>query len=233
MDEDVPWPRGFPLNRIVESSEQTHAITMLDSQVLRASKGVFKVGQVQSLANHDPDMDAIYRLTRKLPLTFSESVKTPKLAAGFKNLLLQPQVAAPCNAQASLHFALWDLLLPVTVHGRVSDIWRSYWAQALYWRSGYGIAFANLKVVQVRNAHGYLADLSSEIPLYKQSGALVDFIKQWAASQLPTGDPFSEAMIDLTIGMYEREYIETEDVELMIAWVASLQMLNLGFPSLK
>ena len=35
---------------------------------------------------------------------------------------------APYNAQATLHMhgALWTLLLPVTVHGRVSDIWRSY-----------------------------------------------------------------------------------------------------------
>lgn len=37
---------------------------------------------------------------------------------------------APYNAQATLHMhsALWTLLLPVTVHGRVSDIWRSYCA---------------------------------------------------------------------------------------------------------
>jgi hypothetical protein len=33
---------------------------------------------------------------------------------------------APYNAQATLHLytALWSLLLPVTIHGRVSDIWR-------------------------------------------------------------------------------------------------------------
>ena len=34
----------------------------------------------------------------------------------------------PYNAQATLHFyeAFWALYLPVTVAGRVSDIWRSY-----------------------------------------------------------------------------------------------------------
>lgn len=37
------------------------------------------------------------------------------------------------NAQATLHFysALWSLMLPVTVHGRVSDIWRGYAAQRI------------------------------------------------------------------------------------------------------
>ena len=28
-----------------------------------------------------------------------------------------------------MYSSLWSLLLPVTVHGRVSDIWRGYFAQ--------------------------------------------------------------------------------------------------------
>lgn len=41
----------------------------------------------------------------------------------------------PYNAQCvvNLHVAFWSLLLPVSVNGRVSDIWRSYISQKLLW----------------------------------------------------------------------------------------------------
>ncbi len=52
------------------------------------------------------------------------------------NLVLRRGVFTPFNAQATLWrggdldtYAL--MLLPTTVHGRVSDIWRSYFAQWL------------------------------------------------------------------------------------------------------
>ena len=45
--------------------------------------------------------------------------------------MLPPGMYAPTNAQATLHTykALWAMLLPMTVHGRVSDIWRGYFAE--------------------------------------------------------------------------------------------------------
>lgn len=53
--------------------------------------------------------------------------------------------------QATLHFppAYWGMLLPVTVHGRVSDIWRSYFTQALLPSTGAVTAFAPPWVEQV------------------------------------------------------------------------------------
>lgn len=45
------------------------------------------------------------------------------------------------------------------VHGRVSDIWRSYIAQRLLWDVGYSIAFAPPMVDQLRSPHNYLADM--------------------------------------------------------------------------
>ena len=40
----------------------------------------------------------------------------------------------PYNAQATLHTykALWAMLLPISVKGRVSDIWRSYFSQRIF-----------------------------------------------------------------------------------------------------
>lgn len=53
--------------------------------------------------------------------------------------------------QATLHFppAFWGMLLPVTVHGRVSDIWRSYFTQALLPSTGAITVFAPAWVTQV------------------------------------------------------------------------------------
>jgi hypothetical protein len=48
-------------------------------------------------------------------------------------------------------------MLPTTVHGRVSDIWRSYVAQHAMRCKGIRLAFAAPSVEQVRNDHDYLA----------------------------------------------------------------------------
>lgn len=56
------WPRGLPLQDI----KFNHS-----SVVLRSTEIPLKsIGIIQSLANHDPDVDAIYRLTQPLPFSF-------------------------------------------------------------------------------------------------------------------------------------------------------------------
>ena len=70
------------------------------------------------------------------------------------------------------HLAHALRLLPISVHGRVTDIWRAYFTQRLLWGCGYRVAFAYPWVTQYRNAHNYLADFNSELPLYQQAGAL-------------------------------------------------------------
>ena len=65
---------------------------------------------IQSLANHDPDVDAIYRMTRPLPISFHRE----------ETILVPPRaVYTPWNAQAVLlsEAAVFGLLLPVTVTG--------------------------------------------------------------------------------------------------------------------
>lgn len=49
------------------------------------------------------------------------------------------------------------------VHGRVSDIWRSYISQRLLWDIGYRVAFAPPLVNQFRSPHNYLADMQVRI----------------------------------------------------------------------
>jgi hypothetical protein len=216
MTKNPCWPRGFPLDRIKpNSSSVTHEIPMVATDKVRPSD----VGIVQYLANHDPDVDAIYRLTQPLPFTFPQKGPT---------LLVPKGSYAPYNAQATLHTysALWSLLLPVTVHGRVSDIWRGYAAQRVGMDFGMRLAFAPPAVEQIRNPHNYLADFDSEAPLYLTSLRLVEQINEWhsKAATLPG------RIEDLWILMYEHGYLQLKDVELLQAWLTSLISAGYRFP---
>lgn len=143
----APWPRGFPLEYIkgieevssvdgarIGSNDENSLLRHEDTVMTTRTISAASIGIVQSLANNDPDVDAIYRLTQPLPLNFPTKghlVAPP------------PHSFSPYNAQATLHkySALWSLLLPVTVHGRVSDIWRSYFFQRIARDYGIRVVF--------------------------------------------------------------------------------------------
>ena len=74
---------------------------------------------MQGLANLDPDVDAIYRLTQPLDVHFKSDI--PAVA-------LPRDVVCPWNSQNTLFAqdAFWGLLIPVTTTFRVCDIWRRY-----------------------------------------------------------------------------------------------------------
>lgn len=126
------WPRGYPLDNINDEGHPPLSHEKLD-----------KPPAIQQfLADEDPDVDAIYRLTGKLPCQFGGEEKT----------LLVPQGSfTPYNAQCVVHSqrAFWGMLLPVTVNGRVSDIWRSYITQRLLWDLDERVAFLPAKVDRV------------------------------------------------------------------------------------
>ena len=285
------WPRGFPLEHVKDNRTFKASFT-------RRAWPARRVGVVQSLADHDPDVDGIYRLTQTLPFTFPpastraagnkdgrrlEAVVSDEEAAAqaaeeearrqraikaiasglqqapaaakrllspkddgrrlkanggkkrsvdgaFMTLSLRRGTMMPYNAQATLHSydALWGLLLPCTVHGRVTDIWRAYYTQRLLWDAGFRIAFSTPWVTQYRNAHNYLADFNSELPLYQQAGALVDALLAWkpAASTMPG------RVEELYILMYEMNIVGLDDVKLAQAWLQDLVRLGYRFPPL-
>jgi len=105
------WPRGLPLDAIARSLD--------DVAVLRRAR-VRPVIE-QRLANGDPDVDAIFRLTRRprhsdIRIHFDAEAPTVALA---------PPLLCPYNSQNTLYRAdaFFTLLLPVTVAFRVTDIW--------------------------------------------------------------------------------------------------------------
>ncbi len=223
------WPRGLPLEEIRLSSAMAcnlSAAPLLDYDIVEEGL-IVDVGVIQSLADHDPDVDAIYRLSPlPLPFTFSPDVDGGlPVALGHEDRLMSPY-----NAQATLHMrsALWAMLLPISVHGRVSDIWRSYFAQRLFWETGTTVAFAAPWVVQMRNPHDYLADFEAESDLYGRSGELIRYLTQeWNCSEDAGIDA---CMMALYLGMYKTGIVEHADVQLAAAWLADIKAIGYDFP---
>ena len=145
--------------------------------------------------------------------------------------MVPSHVYAPYNAQATIHTyqALWALLLPFTVPGRVSDIWRGYFAQAIFKDLGLHLVFLPPVIVQDRNEHHYLADMQAELDLYFKGGKLLEFLSSWTS----TATTVPGRMEDLWIDLYERGYIERNDVQVVQFWLAALEEINYKFPSLQ
>lgn len=186
------WPRGLPLEYIKDPST-------IFNNVLTKN---INVGVVQSLANKQPDVDAIFRFTREVPFNFN---------LNRTNAFLVPlNKFCPFNAQATLWYsqAFEYMLLPVTVHGRVSDIWRGYIMQKVSQQKKIRTLFVSPQVVQNRNFHRNQDDFIAEYPLYTKSRRLLHFLNNIKYT----------STMQLYIDLYERDYIEYADINLLLMW---------------
>lgn len=209
------WPRGLPL---------THAknTTSTATFVSYNKESCKNIGILQSLADNDADVDAILRLTsHHYPVTFDKRAFVIEIKNG--NF-------APFNAQATL-FAkscFWALLLPLGVHGRVSDIWRSFIAQTLMKLTGNTLAFSSPWVKQNRTTHDILADFDAEIPLYTQTLELISFLKDWECFY----DSFEMCMEQLYCDLYDFDILGGSDVFLVRSWLSDLKSNGYYFPKI-
>ena len=210
------WPRGFPMDHVMvggtQGSIHTDGVHSFPTN---------RIGVPQSLADHDPDIDAVHRLTKRLPFSFR-----PEAAS--RALMVPLGVYSPYNAQATVHTAdaMWAALLPKTVLGRVSDIWRGYFAERVFARVGLHVVFTPPRVTQNRNAHSYLADMDAESDLYFKADKLVEFLSLWGDDS----DTVQCSMERLWAALYERTYIELGDVLMAQRWLGALEAVGYIFP---
>jgi len=211
------WPRGFPLDFI--NDEET-SVAVVDSNARLATRHQLAV--IQSLADHDPDVDAIYRLTRPLPVYFQR-----------RNTLLIPPRGTfiPWNAQAVVlrKPAFFGLLLPVSVTGRVSDIWRSYITSRLLWETEYLVGFSSPVVKQYRNPHSYMKDLEDEKDLYYNVDKLLSTLLAW---ETDAHQSLQDAYLNLMAKLVSLGFFHERDLELSRAWCKDLKSLGYTWPSI-
>lgn len=152
------WPRGLPLRMITTQFD-------LESKL---SPAECKVGIWQGLADEDPDVDAIYRLTSDTLVNFASR---PPLVVGKGTI-------SPFNTQNTLvRKELFPLMyLPTYVTFRFTDILRGFIAQPIMWLYGYELGFLDATVVQKRNPHDYMKDFVSEIPMYLHTERVMELV---------------------------------------------------------
>lgn len=221
----LSWPRGYALQKILPQQSgdtQVAAATKprpSEMEVQDVTMKAAEIGVEQMLAQYNPDVDAIYRLTKKLPLVFEQK----------KAVVLEPGTYSPFNAQATLWHrpAFFAMLLPTSVNGRVSDILRSYISQPLLWARKLKLAFVAPEVeVTNRNPHDLIGDLNGEWPLYGELPVMVEdmeaHVRRNASQEL--GGP--SALFSLYVYLYEHGLVEESDVRLAAAWTRDVLRLQ-------
>jgi len=151
------WPRGFPLELILENKEKK--ITQIQNPL---------VGIWQGLVNNEPDVDAIYRLTLNKTINFSKN----------EPIVLSKGVFCPFNSQNTI----WKkeffpyMYLPISVTFRMTDILRGYVAQRCLWEHESFLGFTGPTMIQERNPHNLIEDFKSEIPCYTFSLKIIEIL---------------------------------------------------------
>jgi hypothetical protein len=196
---EIPiWPRGFALDHIQDP------VVLINKQL----ETVFCPIQ-QGLANGNPDVDAIYRLTSKLSINFNQ----------INNIALGYGTWCPFNSQNTTWFrdAFPLMYLPSFCNFRMTDIWRSFIAQRIAWTNDWNVLFHNATVFQERNEHNILKDFEDEIPGYIQNSMICD---ELLTLDLKVGKQF---LFDNLILCYkkfiEKKMIDKKELALLDDWI--------------
>lgn len=202
------WPRGFPLEKIGIPERGSIDCTGEHFSPIQ-----------QGLANGDADVDAVYRLTNNSLITFSDD----------EPLILGKGVWCPFNSQntwwTSVAFEL--MYLPSYCSFRMTDIWRSFVAQACLWPNDWRLSFHAPSVFQERNQHDLLRDFQDEVPGYLNNQKIVDVFN---SLNLRKGQyALHENMFLCYEKLIEMGLVEAKELEILSAWHRDLVNVGLEF----
>lgn len=196
------WPRGYPLNYLLEKTQP------------KEETATNKIGVCQFLANEDPDVDAIYRLTNNKMITFEDN----------EPIVLDKGTVSPFNSQNTIFskefFPL--LFLPAFVTFRFTDILRGLVAQPILWQNDARLLFGKATVVQKRNPHNYLKDFESEIPVYLYSEKVIDVVSTAVAEV----SGLSQQLIAAYEALLSENIVTNEEVQLLKMWVSDVEQVG-------
>ncbi|XP_046850969.1 probable glycosyltransferase STELLO1 [Xenia sp. Carnegie-2017] len=210
------WPRGYPLENIGDPVQRTFVKCDNIQPLIR-----------QGVVNGDPDVDAIFRLTRKdvgVKLDVEFDSKAPPV-------LIPPGTYTPFNCQNTVYLynAFWGLVLPPSQTLRVTDIWRSFYVKRLLQEIDGYLGFFGPSAYQERNSHSYLEDFIDEKALYYNAGRFIEFLRKWKPTKL---DFFSQ-ILELTIALVNENFLEPIDALIMKAWLTDLVSMGYVIPQLR
>lgn len=195
------WPRGFPLELVNESFRT-------DSQL---SGPVAQDCAIQQfLADENPDVDAVYRLTAEGDIFFRG-----------EDVVLGSGSWCPFNSQNTLWWpaAFTYLYLPCNATFRMTDIWRSFVAQVCLFASGGRMAFRGANMFQRRNDHSLIRDFADEVSGYLNNVAIMEKL---SGLPLDGSDPAGQLHACYE-AMTSAGYLRSSELQLASLWLADLQ----------
>lgn len=192
------WPRGFALEHLHDPMPQAGAATLSHCPIQ------------QGLADDNPDVDAIYRLTCELPLRFDP--QAPPVTLG-------PGSWCPFNSQNTTWFreAFPLLYLPAYCSFRMTDIWRSFVAQRIAWANDWHVLFHAATVTQERNEHDLMRDFADEVIGYRNNRALC---ARLAELDIRAGEQhLGDNLLACYRVLVDMELVGREEMPLLDAWI--------------
>ena len=204
------WPRGLPLDGLVESFARGVS-TGQQSNMVRAPIQ-------QGLANGSPDVDAIWRLVLDQHFHFEQR---PSVVLGQGSW-------CPFNSQSTWWWpeAYPLLYLPSHCSFRMTDIWRSFIAQRCLWEMGLGVVFHSAEVVQDRNEHNLMRDFTDEIPGYQRNRELAQVLENTALR--PGVGEVAGNLRRCYEALVGKDFFSTEELKLVDAWLIGLEQAQRG-----
>jgi hypothetical protein len=198
------WPRGLPLDLINKDF-----LPGIDLKVSNCRVGVW-----QGLADEDPDVDAIYRLTSDKPCFFDKR----------EPVVLGEGTLSPFNTQNTIiRKELFPLLyLPTFVTFRFTDILRGLIAQPIMWLHGYNLGFTAASVVQKRNPHDYMKDFLSELPMYEYAARIPGIVQDSINVNCDIGSNLFRAYSALL----KEGIVTSRELGTLEAWLKDLEYLS-------
>lgn len=196
------WPRGLPLQHVLHNDVVVQGACS-NAPVL-----------VQGLAQDNPDVDAVFRLTRPLPVRFAEEAAA---------VVLSENVWCPFNSQNTW----WQrrlaplMYLPSYCSFRMTDIWRSFVAQRCLWAQGLNVTFVVPSVRQERNEHDLMRDFADEVPGYLHNDRIRALL-----SALPLSGDMSADLLNCYRTLATEGLVEPAELPLVQAWLDELTSLN-------
>lgn len=196
------WPRGYPLEYLQKEIKPLHTFEQRE----------IKAPIQQGLADENPDIDAVFRLTQSLPFSFTEKHK----------IGLGKNTWCPYNSQNTTHFkeAFPLLYLPAYCSFRMTDIWRSFVAQRIAWENDWHILFEEATVWQERNQHNLLRDFEDEIPGYLNNAKIAGTLEKLDLK--PGTRHLGENLISCYRALIDLKLVGEQEMPLLEAWLADL-----------
>ena len=208
------WPRGF---RLFDIGNDWYNKFFISTPEQITSKPLV----YQGIANGDPDVDAIFRLTRAnseypIKLDFYE----------LHPLLYFPGNYIPINSQNTrfLYESFPALALPTTVAFRVCDIWRGFIMERFIWGYNGTVLFHSPSVYQKRNVHDYYLDFVDEEALYYGLEDILNGLNTEITKNIFNPGHFLVSLIEILV---KKKVLKENDLKMYKAFIEDLE--NVGY----